>query len=55
MDGRREGFGVTIRMEWDSQWKEEAMENSSLLSFTSRRGEIYRVEIPCESKGARET
>jgi hypothetical protein len=31
------------------------MENSSLLSFTSGRGEVYHVEIPCESKGTRET
>jgi hypothetical protein len=31
------------------------MENSSSLSSTSGRGEVYHIEIPCESKGARET
>jgi len=55
MDGGHEGFEVTIRMEWDSQWKEEAAENFSLLSFRSGWDEIYHVEIFCESKGARKT
>jgi hypothetical protein len=31
------------------------MENSSSLSSTSGRGEVYHIEIPRESKGARET
>ena len=55
MGGKHEGFEVTIRMEWDSWRREEAMENSSLLGFTSGRDEVYHVEIPCQSKGARET